>query len=127
MANGTSIEFSSDSRLTPKRRKLESLNRKELAIPFYSTNPPFGSRAVRIIPLRRIRGGIERSKPPNILRGYFTPPIGALLGFADEAGILAKCGNHQLRKPFWEYTSVIFSIRKTRNIGLDFFAARRGD
>ena len=45
----------------------------------------FGSHALGIVTLQTITGNIEHFKSTNILWGYFTPPVDALLVHGDEA------------------------------------------
>ena len=71
----------------------------------------FGSKALRVLTLQRIRGNIEHFRSTDILWEYFTPPIDALLGCSDEAGIWAECGNAQWWLAFWESMKSIQLIR----------------
>ena len=73
----------------------------------------FGSRIIRLITLQRIRGNIEHFRSTNMLWSFFTGPIDALMGYADDANTWINCGSKHIWHAFWSAMDIIRIIRRT--------------
>ena len=73
----------------------------------------FGSRIMRLITLQRIRGNIAHFRSTNMIWSFFTGPIDALMGYADEANTWINCGSKHIWHAFWSAMDIVRIIRRT--------------
>ena len=73
--------------------------------------------------LQQIRGNVERFRSTNMLRNYFTTPIGALLGSSGESGLWVMAANPD----FWKSRRASMEvIRGTKKSELKWTQLRNG-
>ena len=75
----------------------------------------FGSRSMRLITFRRLRGDSGHFRTTNMMWTFCAGPIDNLMCFADESNTWINCGSRHAWYAFWNAMDIVRIIRRNEN------------